>query len=72
MARGDQEPLELLRGHVTGDWGQVCAEHATENDLSAEKGFRIMSVYVLSTGVKIWILTEADRSATTALLPEAY
>lgn len=72
MAKAGQDPMELLHRHVTGDWGQVCAEDARENELSVDKGFRIISVYTLSTGVKIWILTEADRSATTALLPSEY
>ena len=72
MAKADQDPLELLRRHVTGDWGKVPEEDARENELSVEKGFRILSVYTLSTGVTIWILTEADRSATTYLRPEEY
>mgnify|MGYP001818718626 CR=1 FL=1 len=72
MAKAGQNPLELLRRHVTGDWGQVPEEDARENEFSVEKGFRIISVYTLSTGVKIWVLTEADRSASTFLLPEDY
>ena len=64
--------LELLRRHVTGDWGEVCEEDAKENELSVREGFRILSAYTLKTGVKIWIITEADRSATTFLLPEEY
>jgi hypothetical protein len=43
-----------------------------ENQLSLEHGFRLMSVYSLSTGVKIWVITEADRSSTCVLLPEEY
>ncbi len=64
--------LELLARHVKGDWGEVDEHDAKENDFSVEKGFRILSAYTLSTGVKVWIITEADRSATTFLLPEEY
>lgn len=63
---------EFIRRHVTGDWGEVPPEDAAENDLSVKQGFRILSAYTLSTGVKIWIITEADRSATTILLPDEY
>ena len=72
MAKAGQDPLELLRRHVTGDWGQVPEEDARENELSVEKGFRILSAYTLSTGVTIWLITEADRSASTYLLPSEY
>ena len=72
MARANTNGMMLLLRHVTGYWGEVCEEDAKENDLSVEKGFRILSAYTLSTGVKIWIITEADRSATTFLLPSEY
>ena len=67
-----QRPEEFLSRHVTGDWGEVPPEDAQENELSVKQGFRILSAYTLSTSVKIWIITEADRSATTLLLPEEY
>ena len=67
-----QVPLELLRRHARGDWGEVCAEDAQENNLSVDRGFRILSAYTLSTGVKVWVITEADRSSTCILLPEEY
>jgi hypothetical protein len=67
-----QGPLELVRRHVRGDWGEVCAEDARENNLSVDRGFRILSAYTLSTGVKVWVITEADRSSTSILLPEEY
>jgi hypothetical protein len=50
----------------------VPAEDKQENELSVEKGFRILSAYVLKTGVKIWIISEADRSSTCLLLPSEY
>jgi hypothetical protein len=50
----------------------VCPEDWAENDLSVREGFRILSAYTLKSGVKIWVITEADRSVTTILLPEEY
>ena len=61
----------LLR-HVTGDWGDVSTDDRKENELSVEKGFRLLSVYHSVCGVRFWIITEADRSATTVLLPDDY
>jgi hypothetical protein len=56
----------------TGDWGDIDAHDRSENQVSLEHGFRLMSVYSLSTGVKIWVITEAGRSSTCILLPEEY
>ena len=65
--------LEFLSRHVSGDWGDLCDDDRRENDLSVMEGFRILSAYRLPrTGVKLWIITEADRSATTVLLPDDY
>jgi len=65
--------LEFLSRHVSGDWGDLCDDDRRENDLSVMEGFRILSAYRLPrTGVKLWIITEADRSATTFLLPSEY
>ncbi|MDQ1312506.1 MAG: hypothetical protein QG605_1045 [Euryarchaeota archaeon] len=58
--------------NANGVWGDVCAEDKAENELSLKEGFRLLSAYHLPTGCKIWIITEADRSATTILLPEEY
>jgi hypothetical protein len=63
---------ELIARHVTGDWGDLDEEDKRENEYSVENNLRILSAYVLSTGVKIWLITEADRSATTLLLPSEY
>jgi hypothetical protein len=67
-----QSPTEFLARHMNGDYGEVCKADAEENELSIREGFRILSVYRTNKGVKIWLLTEADRSATTILLPEEY
>ena len=66
-------PLELLARHQVGDWGELDAEDRAENELSVRQGFRILSAYRLpGTESRIWIITEADRSVTTLLLPEEY
>jgi hypothetical protein len=63
--------FELLQRHQHGDWGSVPPEDAEQNDLSVVNGSRILSSY--SAGIdRIWIITEADRSSTTLLLPEEY
>jgi hypothetical protein len=67
-----QNPLEFLQRHASGDWGELCQEDKQENELSLRHGLRILSAYRLSDGAKIWIITEADRSATTLLLPSEY
>ncbi|RIK67133.1 MAG: hypothetical protein DCC65_07900 [Planctomycetota bacterium] len=61
-----------LQRHAVGDWGEVCEADREENELSLEQGFRLLSVYRDRNGCKFWIITEADRSATTILLPEDY
>ena len=68
----DVMPSDLLRRHVTGDWGDVCLEDAAENNLAVQVGdLRILSSY--GTGEeRLWVIAEADRSATTILRPEDY
>lgn len=58
--------------HLAGDWGEVGKEDRAENNHSLKHGHRLFSVYRTESGVKFWIITEADRSATTVLLPEEY
>jgi hypothetical protein len=67
-----EEVLHALSRHVSGDWGEVCEEDARENEYSLKKGFRLLSVYRTTSGTSFWILTEADRSQTTVLLPNEY
>jgi hypothetical protein len=62
----------FLRRHVAGEGGSIDEKGRRENELSVVQGFRLLSAYVLSTGIRIWVITEADRSATTLLLPEEY
>lgn len=66
------ELMEALKRHMSGDWGDVDDEDKASNDAAVKDGNRLLSAYRLSTGVKFWIITEADRSVTTFLLPEEY
>lgn len=59
-----QDPLEFISRHVSGDWGEVNEEDQQENEFSVTHGFRILSAYRTAKGEKIWLITEADRSAT--------
>lgn len=72
LAESNQSPLEFLAHHRAGDWGIISKDDWEENELSLIEGFRIFSVYKTSLDVKIWIITEADRSLTTVLLPSEY
>jgi len=72
LGQSMENPVDFLHRHQTGDWGTVDEEDAAENAYSVEHGFRILSAYTLNTGVKIWVITEADRSSTTILLPDEY
>lgn len=65
-------PLELLRRHAASDWGDLCSEDRRENVYAIRCGFRLLSAYVLSNGVRDWIITEADRASTCLLLPSEY
>ena len=67
-----QTPLEFLVRHVSGDWGELCAEDRLQNDMAVREGYRILSAYKTSKGTKIWVITEWDRSVTTLLLPAEY
>jgi hypothetical protein len=58
--------------HVKGDWGDVCREDWEENEFSLREGLRLLSVYHAASGEKFWVITEADRSVTTVLLPSEY
>lgn len=64
--------LSYLKKHTSGDWSEMDKEDQEENRYSVDKRLRIFSAYQLNSGVRIWIITEADRSVTTILLPEEY
>jgi hypothetical protein len=79
-------PSQLLDRHVSGDDGDMDEEDKEENKFAIRQGdLRIFSSYNLpptaatpdgptrsSTPVRVWVITEADRSVTTLLLPEEY
>ena len=67
----DKSIHQCLLNHLRGDWGELCADDKEANDYALNTGGRILSSYFVG-GNKIWIITEADRSATTILLPEEY
>jgi hypothetical protein len=66
------EVAEAMSRHERGDWGLVCEHDRAENELSLKEGLRLMSVYETASGARFWIITEADRSVTTVLLPDEY
>ena len=66
------DTLNALNRHRSGDWGEVDEEDRLANEPALSEGSRLLSVYHSANGVKFWIITEADRSATTVLLPEDY
>lgn len=72
IAASGQSPAEFLDRHSTCDWGDVDEEDRQLNDAALNEGARLLSVYKTKQGQKVWIITEADRSSTTLLLPEEY
>lgn len=64
--------LEALARHHSGDWGTLSEEDWQANEAALKDGARLLSAYHTTSGVKFWIITEADRSVTTILLPEDY
>jgi hypothetical protein len=72
LGESGQSPADFLSRHMQGDWGEVCQEDWQLNDQALNDGDRLLSAYRTLKGVKIWIITEHDRSVTTVLLPEDY
>jgi hypothetical protein len=69
----EHEDIEhCVNRHLSGDWGDLCAEDKDANEQALQFGGRLFSAYHDRKGVKFWIITEADRSATTVLLPDDY
>ncbi|MGO8698482.1 MAG: hypothetical protein ACLQVY_12265 [Limisphaerales bacterium] len=64
-----EDIMDGIRRHQAGDWGEVGAEDRQANDRASVEGTRILSAY-RSGETTFWIITEADRSVTTVLLPE--
>jgi hypothetical protein len=68
----ESDVQQALRRHLAGDWGDCEPEDAAANEDALLHGERLLSVYHTSASVKFWIITEADRSATTVLMPDDY
>jgi hypothetical protein len=66
-----KDPFGYIARHATGDWGELCAFDRRQNEIALHEGYRVLSSYDIPAG-RLWIITEADRSATTILLPEEY
>ena len=71
-ALDEADVLAGIARHASGDWGDLCPEDKQANDDALRVGARVLSAYHIDSGQKFWIITEADRSATTVLLPEEY
>ena len=78
LEKSGQTPLEFIKRHSLGDWGDELGEEDRQlNDEALVDGSRLLSAYKLKTDVKIWVITEAadetgNRAATTVLLPDEY
>jgi hypothetical protein len=71
LEEANQIASEYLDRHLQGDWGDLCEDDKTANQEALEQGLRLLSSYPIGER-KLWIITEADRSVTTLLLPEEY
>lgn len=74
-ARDALDPADVIaamRRHARGDWGELCDEDRCQNELALREGGRLFSAYQDRRHTKFWVITEADRSATTVLLPDDY
>jgi hypothetical protein len=72
LQRAGQAPEFFLQKHLSGDWGDVDRGDQRANDQALREGERLLSAYFTLRGEKLWIITEADRSSTTILLPDEY
>lgn len=70
-AIGPEGAFEVIQRHASGDWGDLDPHDQRANDEAVRYGGRILSAYDVG-GRRVWVITEADRSATTVLLPEEY
>ncbi|MGT2430360.1 hypothetical protein ACU4HD_19595 [Cupriavidus basilensis] len=72
LNRAKSHPFALLARHMRGDWGELGDEDWALNEIALRTEMRLLSSYTLETGERVWVITEADRSITTVLLPEEY
>jgi len=71
LSDAGEHPFCYIAGHATGDWADLCAHDRRENERSLGHGLRVLSSYPIGDR-NVWVITEADRSVTTLLLPEEY
>jgi hypothetical protein len=71
LTRLNYSPLDLLRRHMSGDWSEMDTDDQQSNREAISEGSRVFSAYTIQ-GTKFWVITEADRSSTTILLPSEY
>ena len=69
LSEAGEHPFAYLDRHAMGDWGELCETDRRENARSLRYGWRVLSSYEVGEG-RVWVITEADRSVTTILLPE--
>lgn len=72
MRENGFDPLPYFRRHARGDWGDLCEDDRRTNDAALKNGGRLFSSYQVAPDLKLWIITEWDRSETTLLLPDEY
>lgn len=66
-----EDPFGYIARHASGDWGNLCEYDRRQNEAALRDGYRVLSSYPVGEG-KVWVITEADRSVTTILLPEEH
>lgn len=72
LQESEDDPAHFLARHQAGDWGDLDPEDRQANEDALRRGERLLSAYETSKGTRLWIITEADRSSTTLLLPDEY
>lgn len=72
LAQHKAEPFDYILRHVGGDYGTIDADDVAANEAALKTGLRILSNYPIGGDRRLWIITEADRSVTTLLLPDEY
>lgn len=71
LSDAGEHAFDHLARHARGDWGELCTFDRRQNEIALREGTRVLSSYPVGEG-KVWIITEADRSVTTILLPKEY
>jgi hypothetical protein len=61
LEQANRSPLEFLSRHLRGDWGDLCPEDKTENELSLKHGFGLLSSYPVSETEKLWIIGSSRK-----------